>query len=111
MVLPGSGKTLGQFQADDAACRQWAARQTGITTTRASTETTASGAAGGTAVGAASAGSARWSVQQRYDVAYMQCMYASGNQIPAPRGSWQPAAPPVPPAPPAGSAPPPGTAR
>ena len=29
MVLPGSGKTFGPFQVDEAACRQWAAQRTG----------------------------------------------------------------------------------
>ena len=30
MVLPGSGRSFSQFQADDALCRQWAAQQTGF---------------------------------------------------------------------------------
>ncbi len=52
-VLPGNGKSFEQFQADDAACRQWAAQQTGTTAKRASTESTVTGAAIGTVVGAA----------------------------------------------------------
>ncbi len=48
------------------------------------------GLLGGTAAGAGSAEGAQTSVQRRYDIAYMQCMYAKGNQIPMPRGS-QPA--------------------
>jgi hypothetical protein len=69
------------------------------------------GLLGGTAVGASSGTSARISVQQRYDMTYMQCMYANGNQIPVSRGSLpgytaQQTAPP-PPAPPPGAAPPP----
>ncbi len=70
------------------------------------------GLLGGTAAGAGNAEASSGSVQRRYDVAYMQCMYAKGNQIPVPRGS-RPAytgqthiAPPPPP-PPAGSAVPP----
>ena len=154
MVLPGNGKNLDQFQADDGVCRQWAGRQTGMTPSQASISSTASGAAvgtvlgaaggaavgaasgspatgaavgsglgllGGTAVGASNAEGERWSLQDRYDVAYMQCMYAKGNQIPMPRGSvptqmstGQPAAslpatnlaPGIPP-PPAGAPPPP----
>src|SRR3990170_8100184 len=64
------------------------------------------GLLGGTAVGASAAEGAHTTVQRRYDIAYMQCMYAKGNQIPIARGS-QPAytAPPAPP-PPATSAPP-----
>ena len=67
------------------------------------------GLLGGTAVGAGSASGARTTVQQRYDMAYLQCMYAKGNQIPMSGGTHPayrtPAAPP-PPAPP----PPPGPA-
>jgi hypothetical protein len=143
MVLPGSGKSFDQFQADDYACRQWALQQTGTTTERAGTQSAVTSAAVGTAVGAAlgaaigaaagspatgaavgaggglltgtaiGAGSAQasaGSVQRRYDVAYMQCMYAKGNQIPVAQGSrpayTQPAAAAAPPAPP----PPPGSA-
>jgi hypothetical protein len=148
MVLPGNGKNFQQFQSDDAMCRQWASQQTGVTTERASTGNTVTGAAvgtllgaaagaaigaaagspatgaavgagagllGGTAVGASSGTSARISVQQRYDMTYMQCMYANGNQIPVARGALpagytaQQAAPP-PPAPASVAPPPPGAA-
>ena len=77
------------------------------------------GLLGGTAVGASNAWGAQASVQHRYDMTYMQCMYAKGNQIPL-RGSLptytrQPAATPpamnapvsVPPPPPPGPPPPP----
>ena len=147
MVLPGGGKTLVQFESDDATCRAWASRRIGVEPKEVEAKSAASGAAigtvvgsaGGAAVGAASGnpgigaavgsgvgllgGSAvgagigereRWTAQDRYDVAYVQCMYASGNQIPVPRGSmpvggrleggeWQRAIPP----PPAGKPPPP----
>lgn len=84
------------------------------------------GLLGGTAVGADRARRVRWSLQQRYDAAYMQCMYAKGNQIPIPAGSQpmtrSPGPSAVPPAvdapisippPPAGKPPPPpsGPAR
>lgn len=67
------------------------------------------GLLGGTAVGASHAEGANQSVQRRYDMTYMQCMYAKGNQIPVARGSQpaytgQPAG--IPP-PPAGNPPPP----
>jgi hypothetical protein len=52
LVLPGDGKSFEQFQTDDAICRQWSVQQTGT------------------------------SVQLRYDIAYAQCMYAKGNQVP-----------------------------
>lgn len=67
------------------------------------------GLLGGTAVGAGRAEGSSYELQRRYDMAYMQCMYAKGNQIPVSRGS-QPAytAPPPPPAPlPPGVPPPP----
>jgi hypothetical protein len=85
MVLPGTGKTLEQFHADDAACREWVAQQTPPTD------------------------------QWRSDMAYLQCMYAKGNRIPVTGGSqpayMSPApaagAPPNVPPPPAGTPPPP----
>ena len=55
LVLPGNGKSFEQFQTADAVCRQWSAQQTGT------------------------------SVQVHYDIAYAQCMYAKGNQIPVAR--------------------------
>jgi hypothetical protein len=84
------------------------------------------GLTGGSIGGAAAAEGSRNAVQRRYDIAYMQCMYAKGNRIPVPRGSQNgyaaqprssaasPAPPPptsnVPP-PPAGTPPPPPPAR
>ena len=74
------------------------------------------GLLGGTAVGAGNAEASGSFVQRRYDMTYMQCMYAKGNQIPVARGSQQPysqqSATPAPmpanvPPPPAGTPPPP----
>jgi hypothetical protein len=85
MVLPGSGKNLEQFRVEDSRCRQFAANEV---------EATKSGSV---------------PAQHRYDIAYMQCMYSSGNQIPMSGQS----APPVTttpsdvPPPPAGTPPPP----
>jgi len=76
------------------------------------------GAGGGLLVGSAAGANAGQlagdTLQRRYDMSYQQCMYASGNQIPAagqpmqPRRSarhgGRPAMPPPPPSP--GSAPP-----
>ncbi len=68
------------------------------------------GALGGTAVGASNAQQTQYSLQQRYDIAYEQCMYSRGNQVPgyAPGAG----APPPPPgyAPPGYAPPPPGYA-
>lgn len=81
------------------------------------------GLLGGTMVGAGRAEGSGYAAQQRYDMTYMQCMYARGNQIPVSRGSQlaRPAPPPPPPPPlppdvpppPAGPPPPPppGPAR
>jgi len=106
LVLPGNGKSFEQFQTDDAVCRQWSAQQTGTTTERTSSQSTISGAAigaaagspatgaaigagggflGGAAIGASRTDAAGTSVQHRYNIAYMQCMYAKGNQIPVSR--------------------------
>jgi hypothetical protein len=77
------------------------------------------GLLGGTATGAGNAQAAQISVQRRYDNAYVQCMYAKGNQVPVARGSQPPytqagavppppkGTPPPPPPPPAGVVPPP----
>lgn len=69
LVLAGSGKTLEQFNADDATCRQQAAQEI---------ESTKGG---------------QVPAQRRYDMTYMQCMYAKGHQIPVPgtRSSGSPA--------------------
>src|SRR2546426_10969945 len=52
IVLPGTGKSFDQFQADDAVCRQWASLQTGTTPQGAAGSSTAKGAALGTLLGA-----------------------------------------------------------
>jgi hypothetical protein len=55
---------------------------------------------GGTASGANAGYYAGATVQQRYDAAYQQCMYAKGNQIPGARSVRRVAPPPPPPPPP-----------
>ncbi|HSB82389.1 MAG TPA: glycine zipper family protein [Candidatus Methylomirabilis sp.] len=67
-----------------------------------------SGALGGTLVGVGAGQATAGTVQARYDVAYQQCMYAKGNQIPM-RGTLQPRNPAPPPPGPSGfpSSPPP----
>jgi hypothetical protein len=79
IVLPGSGKPFDQFQVDDAACRQWASQQVGQ--------------------------SYPDEAQRRYDIAFQQCMYAKGHQIPAVMREARPSRYPPPP-PPAQSQPP-----
>lgn len=62
-VLPGAGKSLDQFRADDAACQQYALVQ-----------------ASGTIPDRTSA----YDRQRRYDLGYIQCMYAEGHRVPVP---------------------------
>ena len=140
MVLPGTGKTFDQFRFDDHECRQYAGTQLGgQTPEQASTGSAAKSAAVGTAVGAAAGGlmagnsgagvgagmglavgalagldagnSSSYSLQRRFDIAYQQCMYAKGHQIPmaasryAPRTNTVRQSTPPPPPPPAPRAP------
>ena len=53
IVLPGTGKPFEQFQADDAACREFALHSSGTSAQSAAHQSTVSGAAIGTLVGAA----------------------------------------------------------
>jgi hypothetical protein len=111
MSLPGSRKSFDEFRADDAVCRQFAYEQVGGATAQdAAVQAGVGSAVVGTAIGAGAgalmggsqgagvgagvglvtgalvgqsyAGGSYWSVQQRYDNAYQQCMYAKGNKIP-----------------------------
>lgn len=61
----------------------------------------ASGLLGGTAMASGPAYASGWEAQRRYDIAYQQCMYAKGNQIPgvmraSRRAYWIPPPPPPP---------------
>jgi outer membrane lipoprotein SlyB len=134
MVLPGSGKSFEQFRYDDHECRQYATAQTGgATTQQAANDSAVKSAAVGTAVGAAAGGllggssgagagagmglavgalagtdaanASAYSLQRRYDIAYEQCMYAKGNQVPVAANRYGPRRAPaaaVPPPPPPG---------
>ena len=111
MALPGTGKSFDQFRADDSMCRQFAFDQIGgKTANQASDESFAKNAILGTAIGAAIGAAAggghgagvgaatgvavgsmvgldesrnsSYNFQQRYDNAYVQCMYAKGHQVP-----------------------------
>lgn len=111
MVLPGSGKTFDQFRGDDAYCKQYASEQVGGTTpNQAAVSSGAGTAAIGTGLGAAAgaafgggtgaaigagsgllvgglmgtntARSSGYVAQQRYDMGYIQCMYAKGHRVP-----------------------------
>lgn len=100
-VLPGGGKTMAQFNTDDVACR-------GVAHARANDNTPLPVAMGLGSVEVASSSSRvtmrdrtvdtestgsiygnapaidpkMLTVQQRYDTAYVQCMYSKGHKIP-----------------------------
>src|SRR5271166_170859 len=63
VALPPQGKDLAQFQQEDTTCRGYAQQQL----------------ASGSVTGTASASAAE--LQQHYDIAYAQCMAASGNRL------------------------------
>jgi uncharacterized protein YcfJ len=139
-VMPAPGKPFEVFQAEDNACRQFAQNSVGKNANEAAAESELKSAAVGTAIGAAAgaliggqqgsgqgagvgllagtsmgANEAHYSareVQRRYDIAYEQCMYAKGNQLPngaqyQPRAVQQPVYSAPPPSPSGYSAPPP----
>ncbi|WP_428489125.1 YMGG-like glycine zipper-containing protein [Rhodopila sp.] len=136
-VMPAPGKPFDVFQGDQALCKQFATNETqggaqsannrqvgtavigtllgaglgaAIGGGRGAAIGAGAGALGGTAVGAGPAGQAQGSLQQRYNLAYSQCMYSRGNQVPgfAPAGSPPPLPPGyAPPPPPRGYPPPP----
>jgi hypothetical protein len=113
-VLPAPGKPQEVFVADDAACHEYAAEQTGLTQPHIMEQhelrsavlgPLLGGAAGagaglvlGTAVGTAAEHGAAGGLQGRYDRAYQQCMAAKGNQVPGVPG-LAPSPPPAGPSP------------
>jgi outer membrane lipoprotein SlyB len=109
--LPGTGKSFDQFRADESECRQYASSSVGDTNpsdvqadsaAKSAVVGTAVGALAGAAIGghnstatgagigllfgalagADAANASGYSVQQRYDSAFLQCMYARGNKVP-----------------------------
>jgi len=111
MALPGSDKSFEQFRSDDAQCRQFALSQVGgVAAGHAAVDAGVTSAAVGTLVGAAAgaaigghngagvgagtgllvgsmagsdaARSSAYGTQRNYDHAYIQCMYAKGEQVP-----------------------------
>jgi hypothetical protein len=129
-VVPGPGKSSDAFAADQTMCRQFADSQVALGVSIANQQGFGSallgtalgaglgaaigggrgaaiGAASGAAVGtlgAAAGGSyAQLSLQQQYDMAYVQCMASKGNRVPGPQ------TPPPAGLPPGAPVPPPGT--
>jgi hypothetical protein len=86
LALPGSGKNAEQFRAADSQCRQVAASEL---------QTAPEGTV---------------SDQRRYDMVYVQCMYAEGHQVQVPGRGWRSRTSDAPTArPPGVPPPPPGT--
>jgi len=97
-VMPAANKPFEAFQHDQTICKQFAEQEVSGQAEAANRQAvgaaflgTGLGAALGGALGgggAAGAGAAESSqaaqpaIQQRYDTAFEQCMYAKGNQVP-----------------------------
>ena len=81
-VLPGTGKNITEFQQSDEVCRDYAMRIIG----QKPVDQKAGGDAG-TAGSVKNTSNPRLygnEAQYYYDEAYVQCMYASGHQVPVP---------------------------
>ena len=108
-VMPGPGKTFEVFQFDNSACKQFAGQQvagqadqanqraavigllsTGLGVVGGAVLGGGSGAAAGavvgstvgTGIGADNNANAQGGIQQQYDNAFSQCMYAKGDNVP-----------------------------
>jgi hypothetical protein len=111
-VMPAPNKPFEVFEHDDLVCREYASRRIGVdpatqeqgqiatgaiagaamgavvggVVSGGDSEDIAQGAGvgmvAGTAMGADRASQDSYRLQERYDIAYMQCMYAKGNQVP-----------------------------
>ena len=137
-VMPAPGKPFEVFASEDQYCRSYASQSLGPNPQNQANEQALGSAAVGTALGAAAgaligqsgqgagvgagigmvAGSAvganksaqsNYTLQQRYNISYEQCMYAKGNLVPGQAIPYhaQPQPHPYPPPPPSGYAPPP----
>jgi hypothetical protein len=111
LALPGTGKSFNQFRFDEADCRRYSSAQVdGRTANEAAADSGVRSAVVGTAIGATAGAllgghsgvgvgagsgllmgsmvgagtgdSSGYNLQQRYDFAYLQCMYAKGHRVP-----------------------------
>jgi uncharacterized protein YcfJ len=108
-VMPAHGKTFEAFQQDQWVCKDFARNEVAGSEQHANNMQVGTalvgtllgaglgaaigggqgaaigagaGALGGTAFGAGGSANAQASMQDRYDLAYSQCMYAKGNMVP-----------------------------
>jgi hypothetical protein len=110
LVVPAVGKNLTQFQQEDVSCRGYAQQQIGNGVVQhapkqsavgSAATGTAAGAVGGgaaveagtgqlsgTAVDASNAAASAAELQWRYDLAYAQCMIASGDHLQEFQAGW-----------------------
>jgi uncharacterized protein YcfJ len=127
-VMPGPNKPFVQFQSDDRECQDYASSRVAGGAQAANNQAlaegilgtalgaglgaavgggqgagvgAASGAVVGTAVGANTSGGAQYGLQERYNIAYAQCMTSKGNRVtagyaPAPYYGYPPYPPPPP---------------
>ncbi|MDE1929976.1 MAG: glycine zipper family protein, partial [Alphaproteobacteria bacterium] len=120
-VMPAPNKPFSQFQDDQTICKNYADQQVAGSAQSANNSAlgsaaigtilgaglgaaigggqgaaigAAGGAGAGTLYGTSQSNAANLSIQQRYDIAYEQCMYSRGNQVPgyaqAPSAASQP---------------------
>ncbi|MEA2757067.1 MAG: hypothetical protein QOJ54_3356 [Aliidongia sp.] len=109
MVMPPPNKPFDVFAAEDSGCRQYANQQVAGGAEQANNQQVGSAVVGtvlgaalgaavgggrgaaigagsgaiiGTAAGSGPGANAQYSLQQRYDISYSQCMYSHGNQVP-----------------------------
>ena len=111
-VMPREGKPFEVFQQEDQVCRQFAANAVKDTSDAAFKEGVTSaalaaalgaaagavigggshtgvgtgagvGLLGGSAIGAMNASGKQNQAQTQYNIAYQQCMYSKGNQVPS----------------------------
>ncbi len=108
-VMPGPGKSFDQFTYDQAGCKQFAESQVAGQAQNANNRAVGaaaigtvlgaglgaaigggrgaaigagSGAVAGTGLGMGSSSNDQYGIQQQYDNAYAQCMYAHGDMVP-----------------------------
>jgi uncharacterized protein YcfJ len=111
-VMPGANKSFADFQSDQAVCRNFAqqvvndqARNANIRGLGTAALTTAlgaglgaaigggrgagigaaGGALGGAGIAAQQTTSAQQNIQAQFDIAFAQCMFSLGNEIPGTR--------------------------
>jgi uncharacterized protein YcfJ len=142
-VMPAPNKPFSVFQDDQAVCKQYASQQVAGQADEANNRAVGTAAIGtvlgaglgaaigggrgaavgagtgavvGTAAGSGPADMSQYGIQRRYDMAYAQCMYSRGNQVPGYGAAVRPPPPryvppppyyPPPPPPPPGYYPPP----